>query len=228
VPPPEPSEEEPRSLAAEQPAASAFPPDDRTSIDFRDLSGYLLAALLASLVAVIGLQLRTARQLKQTRHEVDQIAHHPAPAQQQTPSTSIFSQQAEGTLEPKGISQASTTRSVSKQAQRAEGSQHAVVPVPPHADIARLPDLPVELSPLERAVLKAIYGHEEVQEGELRKTLENRGFPGVLIKAVIGDIMRRTGSDSPPWISVSYAQGRYTYRLQLHNVPGYTGEHKGG
>ena len=89
------------------------------------------------------------------------------------------------------------------------------------AGVAPLLDLPPQLSPLERAVLEAIHEYGEIQERELADKLKQRGFSGVLIKAVIGDIMRKTGSDSPPLLGVRrHAQGRYTYQLRRREVAG--------
>jgi hypothetical protein len=86
--------------------------------------------------------------------------------------------------------------------------QHTSSLLPP------LPDLPVEFSPAERAVLETIFSHEEVPEHELKAMLDKRGFPGMLLKAVVGDIMRKTGSDGIPWIRVYYTQGVFSYQLQ--------------
>jgi SH3-like domain-containing protein len=72
----------------------------------------------------------------------------------------------------------------------------------------------IEFSPIEHAVLEALSDQREVQEGELAKIVNEKGFASVLLKAVIGDIVRKTGTVGLPWVEVSYVQGRYSYRLR--------------
>jgi hypothetical protein len=85
-------------------------------------------------------------------------------------------------------------------------------PTPPPTAVVPLPV--VEFSPLERALLDGLSSGEEVQEGELAKMLQEKGFPCVLIKAVISDIVHKTASDGRPWVDVKYARGRYAYALR--------------
>ena len=77
----------------------------------------------------------------------------------------------------------------------------------------------IELSAIENTVLEALSDQREVQEPEIGKLLEERGLAGVLIKAVIGGIIRKTGMAELPWVEVRYAQGRYSYRLRPEAVP---------
>jgi SH3-like domain-containing protein len=102
---------------------------------------------------------------------------------------------------------------------RASDSSAALPPMPAD-DLAQQPVRPgVEFSALEYAVLQALSDQREVQEAELGKALAEKGFTGVLIKAVIGDILRKTGVLGLPWMEVRYAQGRYCYRLRSEAMP---------
>jgi SH3-like domain-containing protein len=102
---------------------------------------------------------------------------------------------------------------------RASDSSAALPPMPAD-DLAQQPVRPgVEFSALEYAVLQALSDQREVQEAELGKVLAEKGFTGVLIKAVIGDILRKTGGLGLPWMEVGYAQGRYRYRLRPEAMP---------
>ena len=80
-------------------------------------------------------------------------------------------------------------------------------------------DLPAEFSAPEKAVLEAIFTQEEIPEYELKDMLDKRGFPGMLLKAVVGDLIRKTGSDGLPWIRVHYTQGVFRYQLQHVHLP---------
>ena len=71
-----------------------------------------------------------------------------------------------------------------------------------------------EFSPIERAVIQALSHHREVQERELAGTLTQQGFSGILVKAVIAGIMRKTQTTRLPWIETRYTQGRYSYKLR--------------
>ena len=87
-------------------------------------------------------------------------------------------------------------------------------PAQEFSSLPPLPDLPVEFSVVEKAVLEAIFTQEEVPEYELKEMLAKRGFPVMLLKAVIGDLMRKTGSNGIPWIRVHYTQGAFRYQRQ--------------
>jgi hypothetical protein len=77
----------------------------------------------------------------------------------------------------------------------------------------------IEFSPTEYMVLEALSDQLEVQETELGKILDEKGCTGVLIKAIIGDIVRKTEMIGFPWVEVRYVQGRYRYRLRPEAVP---------
>ena len=164
----------------------------------QSFGAYLIGALLVVLIASIGLQLRAAGQLKRAMREVDQILEV------------VEEIRMGGAPTPGGSGQAPATLAR------------------PEAGVAPFLDLPPQLSPLERAVLEAIHEHGEIQERVLTNILDKRGFPGVLIKAVIGDIVRKTGSDGPPLVGVRHAQGRYTYQLQRRDVAGPAASAGGG
>lgn len=76
----------------------------------------------------------------------------------------------------------------------------------------------IEFSSVERAVLQAMSDQREVQEGELTKILAEKGFASVLVKAVIGNILRKTRATGLPWVNVRYIQGRYRYQLRSEGV----------
>jgi hypothetical protein len=160
--------------------------------------GYVIAGLVVVVILSIGLQLRAARQLKRAMREVEQIIDL-----------------------VEEISTASTHT-------RTPAGQTALTPMPSEVVVASLPQPAAELSALERAVLEAIAARREVQEGELAKILEEKGFPGVLIKAVIGDIVRKTATEGVPWVEVRYADSRYLYRLRPAEVTARTGTHQEG
>jgi hypothetical protein len=111
---------------------------------------------------------------------------------------------------------------------RTPAGQTALTPMPSEVVVASLPQPAAELSALERAVLEAIAARREVPEGELAKIVEEKGFPGVLIKAVIGDIVRKTATEGMPWVEVRYADSRYLYRLRPAEVTIRTGARQEG
>jgi hypothetical protein len=76
----------------------------------------------------------------------------------------------------------------------------------------------IEFSPTESIILEALSEQTEVQEADMAKKLAERGFVGVLIKALIGDIVRKTGMTGLSWVEVRYVQGRYRYRLRPEAV----------
>ena len=161
-------------------------------------SGYIIAGLVVVVILSIGMQLRAARQLKRAMREVEQIID---------------------------LVQEIDTASIRM---RTPAGQTALTPMPSEVVVASLPQPAAELSALERAVLEAIAARREVQEGELAKILEEKGFPGVLIKAVVGDIVRKTATEGVPWVEVRYADSRYLYRLRPAEVTIRTGTRQEG
>jgi hypothetical protein len=159
---------------------------------------YLIAGLVVIVILSIGLQLRAARQLKRAMREMEQIVDL-----------------------VEEIYTASTLW-------RTTAGQTALTPVSSEAVAVSLPQPAAELTALERAVLEAVATRREVQEGELAKILEEQGFPGVLIKAVIGDIVRKTAAEGVPWVEARYADGRYFYRLRPTEVTIRTEAHQEG
>lgn len=178
-------------------------PDEGLQFDaifafFHAAGGYVIAGLVVVVILSIGLQLRAARQLKRAMREMEQIVE--LVEEIYTASTLL----------------------------RTASGQSALAPMPSEAVVASLPQLAAELSALERAVLEAIAVRREVQEAELAKILEEQGFPGVLIKAVVGDIVRKTAVEGVPWMEVRYADGRYFYRLRPAEVTMRTGPRQEG
>jgi SH3-like domain-containing protein len=148
------------------------------------LSGYLIIGLVVVLVLSIALQLRASRQLSRAMQEMGQILDI------------VEEIYADGTRPQPSGSQAPAPAPLAE----------APTSLPQHLMMA--------FTPVEGAVLAALSDQQEVQEGELGKILEEKGFAAVLIKAVIGDIVRKTGTVGLPWVEVRYVQGRYSYRLR--------------
>ncbi|MGH8070300.1 MAG: SH3 domain-containing protein [Candidatus Entotheonellia bacterium] len=155
----------------------------------QSLGASVIIALVIVLVLSIALQLRATRQLRRATQEMGQILDI---------MEGIY---ADG---------AST---------RANDSGAAWLPIPADASAHQPPRPLIEFSPIEHAVLEALSDQHVVQEGELGKILEEKGFAGVLIKAIIGDIVRKTGTAGLPWVEVRYTQGWYSYRLRPEAVP---------
>jgi hypothetical protein len=130
------------------------------------------------------LQLRASRQLRRAMHEVGLIL-----GIIQELSTQVALVQTRGTHTfPIG-----------------DGSRASTTPAQAPAG---------EFSPVERAVIQALSHQQEVQEGELASTLTQQGFSGILVKAVISGIMRKTQATRSPWIDMRYSQGLYSYQLR--------------
>lgn len=155
----------------------------------QSLGGSVVIALVIVLVLSIALQLRATRQLRRATQEMGQILDL------------VEGIYADGALT------------------RAPDSDAARLPLPAGASTHQPPRPLIEFSPIEHAVLEALSDQRVVQEGELGKILEEKGFAGVLIKAIIGDIVRKTGAAGLPWVEVRYAQGWYSYRLRPEAVP---------
>ena len=76
----------------------------------------------------------------------------------------------------------------------------------------------VEFSPTEYTVLEALWDQREIQEKELEKILAEKGSTRLLVKAVIRDIVRKTGIVGVLWVEVRELQGRCYYRLRAEAV----------
>jgi SH3-like domain-containing protein len=155
----------------------------------QSLGGSIVTALIIVLVLSIALQLRAARQLRRATQEMGQILDL------------VEGIYADGALT------------------RAHDGDAARLPLPADASTHQPPRPLIEFSPIEHAVLEALSDQRVVQEGELGKILEEKGFAGVLIKAIIGDIVRKTGAAGLPWVEVRYTQGWYSYRLRPEPAP---------
>jgi hypothetical protein len=145
---------------------------------------YVIVSLVIALVLSIALQLRGARQLRRATQEIGEILD--IVEEMYADATSTLVNERSTTMPPMAV-EAST--------------QKILRPLS-------------EFSPIEQAVLEALSDQCAVQEGELGKILHEKGYAGTLIKAIIGDIVRKTGTAELPWVEVSYAQGQYSYRLR--------------
>jgi hypothetical protein len=167
------------------------------------------AGLAAVLFLVIGLHLRMSRALRRVTHQVEQIAPRPI-------------SEAEGVVTDPAIHQFAEILQ-SSSAETAVRSSDITPPAPMPQDrsvtIVPIQDLPVELSPLEWAVLTALHERGELAESELRAELGQRGFAGVLLKATMSELVAKTRVDGRAWVRVRYAAGRFSYRLQLDDTP---------
>jgi SH3-like domain-containing protein len=155
----------------------------------RGRAAYIIIALVMVLVLSIALQLRAARQLRQAMQDVGQILDI------------VEEIYAGGVLA------------------RTSDSGAMLNPMTAEVPAQQPPPLGVEFSPTESMVLEALSDQPEVQETELGKILDEKGCTGVLIKAIIGDIVRKTEMIGFPWVEVRYVQGRYRYRLRPEAVP---------
>jgi SH3-like domain-containing protein len=155
----------------------------------RGRAAYIIIALVMVLVLSITLQLRAARQLRQAMQEVGQILDI------------VEEIYAGGVLA------------------RTSDSSTMLNPMTAEARAQQPPPPGIEFSPTEYMVLEALSDQPEVQETELGKILDEKGCTGVLIKAIIGDIVRKTEMIGFPWVEVRYVQGRYRYRLLPEAVP---------
>ena len=153
-------------------------------------AAYVIIALIIVLVLAIGLQLRAARQLRRATQEVGQIFD----IVEEIYAASLVARTSNGAAMVAPM--------------RAEQELDQQTPPPE-----------IEFSPAESMLLEALSDQSEVQEAELGKILDEKGFAGVLIKAIIGDIVRKTGIIGLPWVEVRYVQGRYRYRLRPEAVP---------
>jgi len=145
---------------------------------------YMIPSLIVMLVLAIILQLRAARQLRRAMHEVGLIL---------------------GIIEELSAQVAMVQTGGVHTFPIGDGRRVSMAPVQVPAG---------EFSLIERAVIQALSLQREVQEEELASTLTQQGFSGVLVKAVIAGIMRKTHTTRLPWIETRYTQGRYSYKLR--------------
>jgi len=181
------------SVASSAPliAATPFSPESPVPRWFIDVvlahinspGAYVISALIIALGLSIALQLRGARHLRRAMEEIGQIL------------AIMEEMYTAAAMTP--VKESSTT--IPQRAVEAAIEQ-------------RLHPL-IEFSPVEQAVLEALSDRCDVQEGELGEILNEKGYAGALIKVIIGDILRKTSTAELPWVQVSYAQGRYSYRL---------------
>jgi SH3-like domain-containing protein len=150
---------------------------------------YIILALIILLALSITLHLRATRQLRRVTREVRQILDL-----------------VEGMFA--GGAVARTRDGGALQHPMTDGS---LAQQPPPSRI--------EFSPIESIILEALSEQPEVQEADMAKVLAERGFVGVLTKAIIGNIVRKTGMTGLSWVEVRYVQGRYRYRLRPEAVP---------
>jgi SH3-like domain-containing protein len=163
---------------------------DTIRLHVQGLGTYIIVALGAVLVLSIAFQLRAARQLRRAMLEMGQILDI------------VEEIYTGGGLAPKSDRSA------------------PMILMPAEAQGYQPPTPVIEFSPIEHAVLEALSDQHPVQEGVLGKILDEKGFAGLLIKAVIGDIVRKTEATGVPWVEVRYAQGRYSYQLRPEAVSG--------
>jgi hypothetical protein len=150
---------------------------------------YVISALVMVLLLSIALQLRAAGHLRRALQEMGQILD-------------IVEEIYNGSM-----------------LARARDSDIALHPAA--AEILAQQHSPpeIEFSLTEFTVLEALSAQREIQETELGKILAEKGYAGVLIKAVIGGIVRKSGIMGLPWVEVRYDGGRYHYRLRPEAVP---------
>jgi SH3-like domain-containing protein len=152
------------------------------------LGAYFIIALAIVLVLSIALQLRASRQLRRAMQEMAQIVDI------------VEEIYTGGTLV------------------RTRDTVAAMNSMPPEVSARQGPRPVFEFSAIEHAVLEALTDQHEVQERELGKILDEKGFAGMLIKGIIGDIVRKTGAAGLPWVEVRYMLGQCSYRLRPEAV----------
>lgn len=150
----------------------------------RRLEPYIIPTLGAVLILAISFQLKAARQLRRAMQEMGLILD------------------IVDDIYVKGIL-----------ARTGDGETMAT-PLSNRISLPQLETPSIQFSALEHAVLQAMSDHREVDEKELTETLAAQGFAGVLIKAVIGGIIRKTKASGRQCVEVRYVQGRYRYQLR--------------
>jgi hypothetical protein len=152
------------------------------------IEAYVIPALVIVLILAFSFQLKAARQLRRAMQEMGVILDL------------VDDIYANGLL-PRTDDGKAMTKALSKSTSRPQ------------------PETPsVQFSALEHTMLQAMSDHREIGERELTEALAAKGFVGVLIKAVIGGIIRKTKASGQQCIDVRYVQGRYRYQLRREGV----------
>jgi hypothetical protein len=147
-------------------------------------AAYVISALIIALILSIALQLRGAKHLRQAMQEIGEIL---VIVEEMYRGAAMTPLKEADTAMPLRVAESSTRESLCPLA---------------------------EFSPIEQAVLEALSDQCAVQEDELGKILDEKGYGGTLIQSIIGDIVRKTSRTELPWVQISYAQGRYSYQLR--------------
>jgi hypothetical protein len=152
------------------------------------LEAYVIPALVIVLILASSFQLKAARQLRRAMQEMGLILDI------------VDGIYANGILA------------------RTSGSETMAKSLPKRTSGPQ-PETPsLQFSALEHAMLQVMADHREIEERELTEALAAKGFAGVLIKAVIGEMIRKTKATGQQCIDVRYAQGRYRYQLRREHV----------
>jgi hypothetical protein len=154
----------------------------------QSMEAYVIPALVIVLILAFSFQLKAARQLRRAMQEMGLILD-------------IVDDIYANGIPPRSGDGETMTRALSK----------SIAPLQPETPS-------IQFSSLEHAMLQAMSDHREVEERELTEALAAKGFVGVLIKAVIAGIIRKTKASGQQHIDVRYAQGRYRYQLRREGM----------
>jgi hypothetical protein len=193
VPPPAREQAAPPPPAAPDPGGMALPSAptaaplrrwlDALGGDVPAVGLYVIAGLVSLLILAIALQLRAASQLKRGMRDMQRLMEAVEELSAEQGKVYAFPREPSPSAQPL----AAAAKPPSRRSR--------------------------PLMPVEAAVLEALSAHDELREGQLAAILAARGFPGVLVKAVVGELIRKSEHSGLPRIEVRYTQGRYTYRL---------------
>jgi hypothetical protein len=154
----------------------------------QSLEAYVIPALVIVLILAIFFQLKAARQLRRAMQEMGLILD----LVDDIYANRMLARTGDGEATAKALSQS--------------------------ASVSRLETPSIQFSALEYAMLQAMSDDREVDEKELTEALAAKGFTGVLTKAVIGGIIRKTKASGQQRIDVRYVQGRYRYQLRREST----------
>jgi SH3-like domain-containing protein len=152
------------------------------------LEAYVIPALVIALILAISFQLKAARQLRRAMQEMGQILD----IVDDIYAHGMLARTGDGEAMAKALSESISA--------------------------PQLETPSIQFSGLEHAMLQAMSDHREVEERELTEALAVKGFAGVLIKAVIGGIIRKTKASGQQCIDVRYVHGRYRYQLRREGM----------